>query len=313
MTYPRSHLIDPEGGTYHVCSRCVRRTFLCGIDALTGKDFSHRRAWIEKRIIELSKLFNVSIYAYAVMSNHYHIVLTMTPTMLSDDEVAERWLRLCPVKQRGDHTEQAYNFRKSLIMANEDRLAELRGRLQSLSWFMRFLNEPLARMANREDNCTGRFWEGRFKSQILLDEASVLACMVYVDLNPIRAGIAESVETSDHTSIRRRVKHSNETDSLGAIDDDTSSTPYSPLSLRDYLALIDWTSDAQSNQRRSMPSRVAASFRSHHTNTDHWFRDHLPQSHHWQRAMGSVESLREYAKSIGQCWIKSRSMDRIAG
>ena len=113
MTYPRSHLIDPQGGTYHVCSRFVRRTFLCGVDALTGKDFSHRRKWIEDRILELSQIFSISIYAYAVMSNHYHIVLTITAIDLSDDEVAERWLMLCPVKQVGDNTEQDHNFRKS--------------------------------------------------------------------------------------------------------------------------------------------------------------------------------------------------------
>ena len=93
MTYPRSHLINPDGGTYHVCSRCVRRTFLCGVDEQTGRDFTHRRAWIENRIIELSGIFAISIYAYAVMSNHYHIVLDIEPTFYSDEEVAERWLK----------------------------------------------------------------------------------------------------------------------------------------------------------------------------------------------------------------------------
>ena len=116
MTYPRSHLIDPAGGTYHVCSRCVRRSFLCGVDELTGRDFSHRREWIENRLLALSQIFSISIYSYAVMSNHYHIVLTIEPTLLSDDEVAERWLTLCPVKSRVADNDQAHNFRKSLIM-----------------------------------------------------------------------------------------------------------------------------------------------------------------------------------------------------
>jgi len=77
--------------------------------------------------------------------------------------------------------------------------------LKDLSWYMRCLNEKVARMANAEDACTGRFWEGRFKSQALLDEAAVVSCMAYVDLNPIRAGICESLETSAFTSIQERL------------------------------------------------------------------------------------------------------------
>ncbi len=77
-----------------------------------------------------------------------------------------------------------------MLTADEERVAERRRRLSSLSWFMRCLAEPIARQANREDGCTGRFWERRYKCQRLLDEAAVLACSVYVDLNPIRAGVA---------------------------------------------------------------------------------------------------------------------------
>ncbi|WP_133511163.1 hypothetical protein [Candidatus Thiosymbion oneisti] len=80
-----------------------------------------------------------------------------------------------------------------------------RARLHDLSWFMRTLNEHIARRANAEDGVKGRFWEGRFKSQALLDEKALPAAMAYVDLNPVRAGLAETPEASDYTSIQERI------------------------------------------------------------------------------------------------------------
>jgi len=85
MTYPRSHLVsEDEPGFYHVVSRCVRRAFLCGFDKVTKKCFKHRRHWIEDRILELADCFSVSVYSYAVMSNHFHVVLHVDPTAVSN-------------------------------------------------------------------------------------------------------------------------------------------------------------------------------------------------------------------------------------
>lgn len=307
MTYPRSHLVDPTGGVYHVCSRCVRRAFLCGTDRETGRDFNHRRVWIEARIHQLSRLFAVDLLGYAVMSNHYHIVLQLLPDVAmqwSDDEVVDRWLSL--FSRQGPEAEFRAERERQALLQNTERLLVLRERLGSLSWFMRCLNEPIARLANREDQCKGRFWEGRFKSQRLLDEAAVLAAMVYVDLNPMRAGIATGVEDSHHTSIQYRDRSQAGDEELEAINSG-NALPIE-CSLDEYKALLVWTA---LSQRKARPISQEARSMLKKLSTPHpevWLNHYLPRPEHWQRAIGSLQSLKDYAKDLNQCWIKSRSM-----
>lgn len=203
MTIARSLKIDLNVTPYYHCmTRCVRRTYLCGQDKETGQDFSHRKGWIVNRIKQLSSLFAIQVCAYAVMSNHYHVVLFINEAQAlswTDNDIKSRWGALFPqdAKQldNGLTTEQA-----------QQKLSLWRERLMCISWFMRCLNEPIARFSNLEDNCRGRFWEGRFKSQALLDEGAVLSAMAYVDLNPIRAKEAKTPETSQFTSIYERIQ-----------------------------------------------------------------------------------------------------------
>lgn len=209
MTRPRREQVSVQDTPYyHVVSRCVRRSFLCGTDYTTGKDYEHRRQWIEDRIRILSSLFSIDICAYAVMSNHHHIVLKLCPEQAvtwSDSEVVERWQSLF----KGPLLIQKWRMGDTLSNAQLDAVSDIikvyRQRLASLSWFMKCLNEPIARQANLEDRCTGHFWESRFKSQALLSEEALLSCMAYVDLNPIRACMADTPEESEHTSIKERI------------------------------------------------------------------------------------------------------------
>lgn len=311
MPYKRSHLIDPTGGTYHVCSRCVRKSFLFGVDANTGRDFSHRRDWIEQRIIELSELFSISVYAYSIMNNHYHLILNIEHEEISNEVVADRWLQLCPGRLAVRQKEGAREAQKLALLEDQLRLQVVRARLSSISWFMRFLNEPLARMANAEDECSGRFWEGRFKSQALLDDASILACMVYVDLNPIRAKMTDNLEDSNYTSVQRRLRIGNASDPLTVLGERKNITAISPISLDCYLELILWTVNSREGKNIGLSGRILQCLRQNHTSNDSWFQDHLPKPDCWQRAIGSSANLNEYAASIGQHWIRRRTGARL--
>jgi len=193
---------------YHCISRCVRRAYLCGDDPISGRNFDHRKQWLVTRIKQLASLFSVDVCAYAVMSNHYHLVLHVNKAQAeawSDDEILQRWRELFP--RNGVLIETLLKNKTSRAAQKmlKQHIELWRDRLVDISWFMRCLNETIARQANREDECSGRFWEGRFKSQALLDEKALVTCMAYVDLNPVRANVSESLETSDFTSIQDRL------------------------------------------------------------------------------------------------------------
>ena len=194
MPRPRKSLVCISDTPYYHCvSRCVRRAFLCGQDTGTGKSYEHRRQWIVERLHLLASIFAIDVCAYAIMSNHYHLVLKLeTAEHWSDKEVVSKWLTLF----QGPLLVRRFHANEELSPAQRQTVADTanvwRNRLQDLSWFMKCLNEPIARQANKEDCCTGHLWEARFKSQALRSEQALLSCMAYVDLNPIRAGNIEA-------------------------------------------------------------------------------------------------------------------------
>lgn len=308
MGYARSLLIDTtQPGTYHCVSRCVRRAYLCGRDAVSGRNFDHRKQWIEDRLLMLAEIFAASVLSYAVMSNHVHVVLRMEPDdtlQWSDEAVAKRWTNLFPSKVNGVTDIASDQQRIASILGNPERLAILRNRLGNLSWFMRCLSEPIARRANHEDECTGRFWEGRFKCQVLLDDRAVLACMAYVDLNPVRAKTAEHLIGSTHTSIRRRILTQTHYEApLCAVAGKDSAHLFS-LTQRDYIALVEWTgSQLHPNGRghicRSPPQLV----QSWNDNT-RWLAQVGGIESLYFRAIGSANALIELALALGQRWMK---------
>jgi hypothetical protein len=308
MRYARNKLVSRrEAGYYHCISRCVRRAFLCGRDKLTGRSFEHRREWIENRLLFLAETFAMGICAYAVMSNHVHVVVHVDPEVASRwtaEEVANRWVKLFPARVFRRVDDMACQVKAASIASNPERVAVCREQLSSLSWFMRCLNEPIARMANREDACTGRFWEGRYKCQALLDEAALLACMTYVDLNPVRAGAATDLESSLHTSIRRRLQNAHRDDEALAPVCGTVRCNF-PLTIRDYVSLVEWTG------RRLHPRKFSSAasdppvcLRKLGIRQESWIVQSSSIETRYWRAVGSAESLLRKALELGQCWLK---------
>lgn len=251
MPHPRKAQISLSDTVYYHCiSRCVRRAYLCGDDPVSGKSFSHRRKWVESKLLVLPTIFAIGVCAFSVMSNHCHVVLKVQPQKAqkwTPEEVLLRWHKAF----RGTILTEKY-LKQQYLSAAElntvmETIAVYRQRLASISWFMRVLNEHIARAANKEDGCTGRFWEGRFKCHALLDEAALLTCMAYVDLNPVRAREAKSLETSAYTSINLRLKHGTGLMQPKSVlplltGNDSDVEDCLPFKLIDYVALVDSTS-----------------------------------------------------------------------
>lgn len=331
MTRARRELVSLESTPYyHVISRCVRRAFLWGEDAFTGKNYEHRKGWVLKRLRELDAVFAIDICAYAVMSNHYHLVVRLDKEQakgLSREEVIDRWGRLFKLPLLINRYQRDVSQTAAELEAVYRLIEEWRARLVDLSWYMRCLNEYLARRANEEDNCTGRFWEGRFKSQALLDEAAVLTCMSYVDLNPIRAGMADLPETSDFTSIQQRIRKLKKSHEVGVKRKPDNRLRLMPLvrqyrerhcnaigfTLRDYLALVDWAGRAvREGKRGSIADDIPPILTRLDIHPEAFVR-HVtcPQSGERFVVQGKVKYIKQAAEALGRKFLKGQGEARL--
>ena len=342
MTIARRDII-PDGaeGVYHCMTRCVRRAFLCGNDPYTGKSFEHRREWVQSRLKLLAGIFSIEIYAFAVMANHLHVILRTRPDQLdkwSDEEVAYRWLRLFPIRRNaGKVVPGQAESDAGLLARDASNIRIIRSRLGSVSWFMRCLNENIARRANKEDDCKGRFWEGRFKSQVILDESALLACMAYVDLNPVRAGEVPLPEDSPFTSAYLRIKanragkrlkairseieesnsnkHNTESYEVGSkaadwlcpFDDDKPNCGHKafPITTEEYLSILDWTGRLMGETAKGrIPESMEPILNRLRVKKEHWLDVVENFGRMFYRAAGGTELMVSAARKSGRCWLK---------
>ena len=312
MTSARSEIVDSENvGVYHCISRCVRRAFLCGDDPLSGKSFEHRKQWVELRLCTLVEVFAIELVAYAVMSNHVHSLTRTRPDLAnswSAEEVARRWRTLFPLRRVKGKAAEPTEEQIQAIVSQPKTVARYRERLASISWFNRCLNEYIARRANLEDECTGRFWEGRFKCQRAYDVAGILACATYVDLNPIRAGLAKTPEKSAHTSIQDRIIARQKQGRqrrvvrtkvpLVAISEITHKL----LSLEDYIKLVDLTGRLIAQGKANIPQELAPILERLAIAGEHWVESTTNFKQHFRRIVGSAAMLERAAAKANKCW-----------
>jgi hypothetical protein len=338
MGYPRKDIVDEnEVRTYHCITRCVRRAFLCGFDKYIKKSFEHRKVWIENRIKYLDKIFLIDIGAYTIMANHLHLILSTRPDLvklLSDEEILIRWNYLYPsFRDKDGNIISIPEDEMKVLLLNKERISELRKRLSCVSWLMKCLNEYVARRANKEDNCKGKFWEGRFKCQLLLGEAAKLACMVYTELNPTRAGLGEKIENNKHTSIYLRIKsykanqRSNEVEMmkkkklnkqqrklvlkeeenrnaakwLAPIEE--SKSAFLKMELEKYISLVEWTGkQIKKNKRGSIPIELNSVFERLEIDKKKWLRCVKAYGSVFHRIAGRTEDIVSHAKMAGKKW-----------
>ncbi|HMB39603.1 MAG TPA: transposase [Wenzhouxiangellaceae bacterium] len=335
MPMPRNQLVSLDATRYyHVISRCVRRQFLCGIDTQTGQDFSHRRDWIRGRIFDLADVFAIDVCSYAVMSNHFHLVLSVDQARAlgwDDREVATRWTHLfggIPLVRSFAAGEKLSDAQLAAVKSKVD---EYRKRLFDISWFMRCLNEPIARMANVEDNVTGRFWEGRFKSQALLDEAALIAAMAYVDLNPIRANMAQAPEESDYTAIEQRILEQNPKiasqvpEAMEKLPEDLQTAigklmPFAdqapknperaiPYEIQDYLELVDWSGRAViEGKQGSIPENLPPILERLKIDPASYVKFiNRSEKTRFGSFIGPLEKMRDLAERFGKSFLKGQT------
>lgn len=239
----------------------------------------------------LSSVFAIDLLAYAIMSNHYHVVVRINSVRAerwSNEEITNRWGAI-------------YKLPEVVL---PEMIVRWRAHLSDLSWFMRCINEPLARVANREDCCKGRFWEGRYKCQALLDETALLKCMTYVDLNPIRAAIADTPESSDHTSIKARIEGNDDHLAPLMLEGNDNANPI-PLRRREYLELVDWSGRRLVREKRGrMSANLPPILERMSLDGNAWDLEMTHYGRWYFRAVGSLHALDRYCRHLGQQWLK---------
>jgi REP element-mobilizing transposase RayT len=318
---------------------------LCGKDPISGKDYGYRKKWIEELTMELAQYFGIEIISASIMANHIHHVLRSRPDLVkqwTDEEVARRWLYLYP-KRRDKNDKPCEPSQEEIdeITGNRPRLKKLRKRLSHISWFMGRLKETIARRCNQDEDVDGRFWAGRYKCTRLDDESAVLACSVYVDLNPVRAKIVSKPEDARYTAFWHRIRarqsrlkmkrsrgKGRASRSTSTLDPDADrwlapiyarSLPRGEhygqrghrasddagigITLDQYIELVDWTGRQLRRDRRgAIPADLRPILERLEIDVDQWLETISTFGRWTRRVVGTAANMMRAAQQAGRQW-----------
>ncbi len=178
-------VIDDETAVYHVMSRTALDGFPLGD---IEKDF------MLDLIKSYSVLYFVEILGFCLMGNHFHLLVKVLPEYKFSDEDIKK----CYVEFYGDER-----------VFTDGMIPSLRAKLSSLSEFVREIKVGFARYYNKRHNRRGYFWGDRFKSVIVDKGETLINCLAYIDLNPLRAGIVSRPEDYRWNSLGYHVQTNN--------------------------------------------------------------------------------------------------------
>jgi hypothetical protein len=216
----RSSVFHPSEIAYvHTMLKVCRNLFLLGMDRKKRRKLLHRRQWFYQRMEHLCSYMAIDLLGYALMDNHTHFLLRSRPDIVAswdDRTVVERWLTMCPKRRKKLKVDGVVIYEPlppteaeiTAQMQDSNRVKELRLRLSDISWWMRLLAQVIAQKANREDGAgqtLGHFFQARFHAVRVRTKAHLLACAMYIDLNPFRAIMSDTLYGYEDTSAKKRL------------------------------------------------------------------------------------------------------------
>ena len=320
MTRPRYQQILPRVTPYyHVMGRCTQGLSLMGErNPITGENTADRKGWIETHLEHVARAFCIDVCKYALMDNHYHLLLHINmrkAKKLPMAEVIYRWHMMF----EGDDLSHRYIKKEKLTGKERRQLERLvkkwRKRLWNISWFMRCFNQYVSYRCNSESGNKGTFWQSRYKIKGLFSYAAILACCIYIDLNPVRAGLALTPETSDYTSFKKRLDALHLPGSVSADwlypfrKDSTHAQKQQkdclPFTMKEYMELLDETGRVA---RPDKPGKIAKHLppilERLQFSQEQWLEVITHYDNHFKRFIAPASMMKKLAIELKQKWLQ---------